>query len=119
MTGRVKSDTLLTLSREPGPCRTCRHANQGTVDLAEGHLFCEVAPRHGPAPVGRDATCTQRLPDDESLRHLRGLWFYEPFTSANGTWGRLQDTRLLPPAASPELRAQMRADRPYIPADPT
>lgn len=117
MARRVKSDTLLTLSRAPGPCIACRHANQGTADLAEGHLFCQISAAWGPAPARRDATCTRRVPDDPSFLHLRGLWFHEPFTGANGTWDRLEDSRLLPPDASPELRAQMRADEPYIPAD--
>jgi hypothetical protein len=35
-----KPEYVFTASVRPGACVHCRHANQGTVDFAEGHLFC-------------------------------------------------------------------------------
>lgn len=55
-----KPEYIFTASPRPGPCTECRHANQGTVDFAEGHLFCGRA--H--ATRTRAATCdvTVKLP---------------------------------------------------------
>jgi hypothetical protein len=110
----VKSSTLCIASKEPGVCGKCRHSNQGTVDFAEGHVFCSwISGARHPAYV-----CDVRLP----LPRGQGLapepyYLYEPYDGTNGTWGRRQDTRLLAPDASPELRAQLQADVPFIPAD--
>ena len=102
--------TLLTGSHRAGPCATCRHANQGTVDFAEGHLFCEIDKQ----PKRRDQTCdvVRNLPlalpfDPEALRPY---YLYERFDGENGTYTQLQDIALVAEDASPELQAWARKE---------
>jgi hypothetical protein len=110
----VKSNALGIASIEPGVCGQCRHSNQGTVDFAEGHVFCSwtSGARH------RNYGCDVRmsLPRDRTSGWTE-YYLFEPFDTTNGTWGRLQDSRLLAPAASPQQRAALQADVPFIPAD--
>ena len=110
----VKSDTLLTLSRAPGLCGTCRHANRGTVDFQEGHVFCELggAARHVNFP------CDQQVPLTRAVAAAPETYYcYEAFDGRNGTWGRLQDARMLAQDADEEMRRALRADIPFVPAD--
>ena len=114
---RRKSSTLLTLTRTPGNCGECRHANQGTVDFGEGKLFCAVRYR----TKRREQPCDEQMPlprrafqpiAEFTLYHL-----FERYDGTNCTYDRLQDTRMLAEDADAELREQLQADRPFIPSD--
>jgi hypothetical protein len=53
----MKPFYVFVVSRNAGPCQLCRHANQGTVDFTEGHLFCGKLGE----PRSRDDTCSVRI----------------------------------------------------------
>ncbi|MEO8161483.1 MAG: hypothetical protein ABI588_08690 [Arenimonas sp.] len=111
-----KSSTLCIASREPGRCGDCRHANQGTVDFAEQHVFCSW----GGAGRPQSALCNFRLPlpvDVSATSAFVEVYLYQQYDGMNCTWGKREDTRLLAPDASPALRTSLKADQPFIPAD--
>ncbi len=113
---REKSSTLCVASATAGRCGGCRHSNQGTADAAEGHVFCSWGggARTPSTPCDREIT----LPLDISADAPFAPYFlYESYDGRNGTWGRREDTRLLAPDASPALRASLRADEPFLPAE--
>lgn len=79
----MKPEYVFVLSRTAGPCRLCRHANQGTVDLAEGHLFCgQIA-----QPKSRDDTCTVTVPaprrTGEPVEAWASYFLFERFDGEN------------------------------------
>lgn len=106
----VKPSLLLTVTRKPQTCGTCRHANQRTVDFAEGHIFCQ---RGGP-PRGYDQLCDQefvacriRFGPVES-----GYFLYEPYDGTNCTWDYRGDYRILADDADESMREEMQALKP-------
>lgn len=110
----MKSNTLLTVSRTAGKCGECRHANQGTVDFSEGLVFCQ----RGGGRRTRDSECTERIPAMATPGGALAVYFlFEPFDGSNGTWGALQDARVLAEDADVQMRSDLRADTPVIPAD--
>ncbi|MEM6989344.1 MAG: hypothetical protein AAF721_02565 [Myxococcota bacterium] len=111
-----KSSTLLIATTTSGPCRECRHANQGTVDFSEGILFCWFA------KASKRATqqCDVAIPLFRSISAEgapRSYYIFEPFRGDNGTYGVSEDLRILAEDADPRLRASLRADEPLIPGD--
>jgi hypothetical protein len=85
--------SLARLSPVPGPCRACRHANQGTFDLEqEGLLACSLAGSR----LGRPPRCDVELEVDGA----RGFAF-EPWDGGNGTWGREVKLALRAPRRPP------------------
>jgi hypothetical protein len=111
----VKSSTLLIVSLTPGSCKSCRHANQGTVDFAEHYIFC----KWGGPPRQPEQSCDQQSP---AMRVSGGpllfnYYFYEAFDGTNCTWQIAGDYRILAEDAEPEMRIAMQADRPFIPSD--
>jgi hypothetical protein len=112
----VKSSTLCVASKEPGVCGHCRHANQGTADFAEKHVFCGWV--SGARHPNYTCDVKRHLPRESSADgNFAEYFLYEPYDGTNGTWGRRQDTRLLAPDASAELRKALQADIPFIAAD--
>jgi hypothetical protein len=114
-----KSSTLLVATRTPGACRACRHANQGTADMSEGHVFCQID--DGVKALDRACDVARPLPRTQAaLAGDPSAWatyhFYEPYDGANGTWGRLQDVRLMAEDADEGIRRGLRADVPFIEA---
>ncbi len=111
----VKSNTLLIVSRRPGRCGQCRHANQGTVDFREGRVFCQM----GGDRRFAESECDQQTPAMPVYQGdlVPGYFMYEPFTGANGTWCNIQDRRLLAEDADERMRQYMRIEQPFIPAD--
>ena len=111
----VKPYLLLVVTRSPGTCGTCRHANHGTVDIAEQHIFC----KWGGPPIQAEHVCdkgivacrTKNGPPEE------GYYFYEIYDGTNCTWGFHADYRILADDADESMRAEMEADKPLIPAD--
>ena len=110
-----KSSTLLILSLTPGTCGSCRHANQGTVDFAEGHIFC----KWGGPPRQAGQHCNQHMVAPRTLSGplLPNYYFYEPFNDNNCTWGLVGDYRILAEDAEPAVRTDMQADCPFIPGE--
>ena len=108
----VKPSLLLVVTRSPKSCGTCRHANQETVDFAEGHIFCKWG---GPARQ-YDQLCNQpiiacctRFSELE-----QGYYYYEDYSGINCTWLFSCDYRVLADDADESMRAEMQADRPLI-----
>ncbi|UCC73052.1 MAG: hypothetical protein JSV86_00365 [Gemmatimonadota bacterium] len=111
----TKSSTLCIASRSPGRCTTCRHANQDTVDFTEGRICCGWDGK----PKAADQTCdvAVQIPRDVGGKGTDRYFVFEPYDGGNGTWGKLEDTRILAEDASPELRHALQADTPYIPPE--
>src|SRR5690349_5293781 len=111
----VKPSLLLIVSLNPGTCGSCRHANQGTTDFAENHIFCK---RGGP-PRQPDQLCNQSMVASPSLYGplLPNYFFYEPYDGTNATWQFVGDYRILAEDAEPAMREQMQADCPLIAAE--
>lgn len=111
-----KSSTLLVVARTPGACAECRHANQGTIDYAEGKLRCGL--RRKTKRLGQQ--CDERMPAPRRPGQRVGHWslyyFFSPFDGHNGTYGSVEDTRILAEDADDQLRTSQQADRPFIPA---
>jgi hypothetical protein len=106
-----KTSTLLIVSRQPGRCGTCRHANQETADFREGHVFCQF----GGGALNINHICDQRIPAFHRRDEEPELYYcYEPFTGNNGTWQKLQDTRVLAADADDEMRICLKADEALI-----
>ena len=110
----VKPSLLLIVSLAPGTCGSCRHANQGTVDFAERHIFCG---RGGP-PRQPDQLCNQNMAAVPTLYGpvVPNYYYYEPYDGTNCTWHFFGDFRILAEDAEPAMRKCMQADRPLIPA---
>ena len=76
---RGPSEVVGRPSMSAGPCLGCRHANHGTVDLAQdGLLACSLAGSR----LGRATSCDVTLAGKSRPRFA-----YEPFDGLNGTWG--------------------------------
>jgi len=110
-----KSSTLCIASRTPGNCAGCRHANQGTVDFAEGLILC----RWDVKKKGDEQVCDVQveLPQDVGDKSRQPYFLYEPFDGNNATWYSYEDGRLLAEDASAAQRRVMQADKPVIPGE--
>ncbi len=113
----VKPSILLVVTRNPGTCGGCRHANQSTVDFAEGLVFCQFGGgvRSAGSPCDQPACAVPRVrgPVED------GYYYWEPYAGSNGTWGYRGDSRILAEDADEAMRASLQADIPRIEADPT
>ena len=111
----VKPNLLLTVTLSPGACGSCRHANQGTVDFAERHIFC----KWGGPPRQPDQICDQRIVAQPTPHGpiVPGYYYYEPYDGTNCTWGYKGDYRILAEDAEPAVRNYMQADCPVIAGD--
>lgn len=107
-----KTSTLVTATRTPGTCTTCRHSNQGTADYEEGSLFCWMAK----SPRGESHRCdvTRHLPrrptDDPSTWSEYHL--YEAYDGANCTYERSTDLRMMAEDADEKIKESLRAHIP-------
>lgn len=112
----VKPSLLLVVSLSPGTCGSCRHANQGTIDYSEKHIFCKWG---GPSRQP-DQLCNQRMMAVPALRGpiVPDYYYYESYDGANCTWQYIGDYRILAEDAEPSMREHMQSDRPLIPASP-
>jgi hypothetical protein len=110
-----KPSLLLTVSLSPGTCGSCRHANQGTVDSAERHVFC----KWGGPPRQPDQLCDQRMMAVPALCGpiVAGYYYYEAYDGANCSWHFVGDYRILAEDAEPAVREHMEADCPVIPGE--
>jgi hypothetical protein len=111
---KKRPSTLLIASATPGPCARCRHSNQGTADFAEGHLFCQM----DGATKRRDQDCQVELRLPRHARSERSSWgryfAFEEYDGRNGTYGRLENARLMAEDADDELRTFLQADIPVL-----
>jgi hypothetical protein len=109
-----KTSTLITGTRSPGTCATCRHSNQETVDFREGHLFCWMDRQ----TKGDAQRCDVIRPLPKSTRDAVEAWtpyyLYEPYDGKNGTYDRTQDLRIVAEDADDDIRRSLRADIPVI-----
>ena len=112
----VKPSLLLIVGLSPGTCGSCRHANQGTADFFERHIFC----KWGGPPRQPDQLCNQRMMAVPALRGpiVPDYYYYESYDGANCTWQYIGDYRILAEDAEPSMREHMQSDRPLIPASP-
>lgn len=113
---RIKSSTLLFVTKAGGPCRACRHANQETVDFREGRVRCE---RDG-AAKSMEQRCDVSI---KAPRHLKddppsgwaSYFFFEPYDGKNGTWGVGEDYRVVSEDADHEVQKSVQAHLKFIP----
>lgn len=76
-------DLPLIVSRitpQAGPCKKCRHANQGTQDMKSGYVACRFK-----GGVMRDAVCDLAIQKRETGETVG--YCFEEFDGKNGTWG--------------------------------
>ena len=108
----VKPSLLLIVSLNPGTCGSCRHANQGTADFAERHIFC----KWGGPPRQADQLCNQRMMAVPALGGpvVPNYYYYEPYDGVNSTWEYVGDYRVLAEDAEPAMRKYMQADQALI-----
>jgi len=111
----IKPNLLLVVTRNPGTCGTCRHANHETVDFAESHIFCKWG---GPARRP-DQPCDQGIVACQTkFEPLEtGYYYYERYDGTNCTWSYRGDYRILADDADDSVRKDMQAERPLIPPD--
>lgn len=90
-----KSLTYLLASSTAGRCSDCRHSNQETVDFNEGHIFCEL----DSSGKKTQQTCTVERDLFVTDEHggTRRYFLFEPYDGANGTFGRLENRRIVRP----------------------
>jgi hypothetical protein len=113
---RLKSSTLLFVTKAGGPCRACRHANQGTVDFREGRVRCWKDDQ----PKTADQRCDVSV---KAPRHLRDdppsgwatYFLFEPFDGKNGTWGVGEDYRVVSEDADHEVQISVQSHLKVIP----
>lgn len=107
-----KTSTLVIGTKSQGGCETCRHANQGTADFAEGHAFCWID-KHTKQRAQR-CDVELRLPKSskEPVARWEAYFMYEAFDGANGTYDRATDLRMLAEDAEPALQHTLRAHVP-------
>ncbi len=110
---RKKSSTLVIATKTPGPCTACRHANQGTVDFAEGKLFCWFAKATKTATQQCDVTLPLRKSTKST--EVETYYLFERYDGDNGTFAESEDLRILAEDADEDLRRSLHADRPFIP----
>jgi hypothetical protein len=108
----VKPSLLLIVSLSPGTCGSCRHANQGTADFAERHIFC----KWGGPPLQAEQLCNQSMlaPRTPGGPLVPNYYFYEAYDGTNCTRQYMGDYRILAEDADPAMREYMHADRPII-----
>ncbi len=111
----VKSSTLVIATKSPGRCEQCRHANQGTVDIAEGKAFCWFAK----TPKKASQRCDVTLPLRTSIASssVDRYYLFEAYDGDNGTFDKSEDLRILAEDADASLRQSLEADRPFIPGE--
>jgi hypothetical protein len=109
----VKPDLLLIVTKNPGACGSCRHANQGTADFAEQHIFCKWGgPARQPAQLcDKPAVAVPALYGPL----VSDYFYYQAYDGANCTWQYSGDYRILAEDAESAVREQMQADLPLIP----
>ena len=110
---RIKSSTLCIVTRQPGACGDCRHANQGTADFRENHVFCQWDRR----PRRTELRCdVSRMLSPSQTGADAEYFMFETFDGTNCTWHRVQDSRILAEDADAARRREMQADQPFLPA---
>ena len=100
----MKTLTTITATRRPGRCARCRHANQGTRDFEEGRVLCGI---DGQRKSGADKCSVRRLLPNRLpivVDEMRAYWLYAPWTGSNGTFGKLEDLRIVAEDATRALR---------------
>ena len=107
----VRDNVLCVAAVEPGECRNCRHANQGTADFAEGHVFCRWDDR----PRRRATLCnaTMDLPRTMGGAAERA-YLYERFDGGNGTFAKSIDVRVIAADCDLEIKKAARWNEPVI-----
>ncbi|MBK6687547.1 MAG: hypothetical protein IPG45_23950 [Deltaproteobacteria bacterium] len=113
-----KNSTLITATKSPGTCTTCRHSNQATRDFDEGHLFCwmDKQPKRHSQPCDVSRALPNAWPMGAPTR-WSSYHLYEPFNGENGTYGRSTDLRVMAEDAPEPLRASLNAHLPVLEYD--
>jgi hypothetical protein len=115
---KKKSSTLVIVTERPGSCATCRHANQRTLDFRKGIVACGIDGNLKRAKQRCDVS--RRIPSRSPIgpeSTWKKYFFHQKYNGKNCTFGKAQDLRVLAEDADGLLRASLRADVPFIPAE--